>query len=119
MRALPRELGRENVEQGVDRVEDPPVRERVADVGALTLGDDEPLVPEDTEVTRGQGLARADGLRELPDGARRMTQLDEEEQPVRIGKRFTELGVEPEDLLTGPLVRGGASPRYAFIRMYS
>jgi hypothetical protein len=59
---------------------------------------------------RGERLTPADGERELAHGPRVMAELDQQEQPVRIGQRLAELRVEPVDLLAGPLVRGDASP---------
>jgi hypothetical protein len=61
MCALPRELGREDVQQRVDRAEDAPIGEAVADEAPVALGDDDALLPKDTEVSRGQRLAPADG----------------------------------------------------------
>lgn len=119
VRVLPRELAREDVEQHVDRREDPPVGEAVADVRALALREDDPFLSENSEVSRGQGLAGADGARELTDGARRVPELDEEEEPIRIGESLTELRMEPEDLLAGLFIRSSTSSPYAFIRIQS
>ena len=61
MCALPRDLGREDLQQRVDRAKDPPIGEAVPDEAPVALGDDDALLPKDAEVSRGQRLAPADG----------------------------------------------------------
>ena len=119
MRALPRDLRREDIQQRIDSSEDPPIGEAIANVDPVPLGGDDTFLPQHAEVPRGQGLARADRRRQLADGPLRAPELDEQEQPIWIGERFAELCMEPEDLLPSPLVRNDASSGYVPIRMQS
>lgn len=99
---LPGELCGEDVEQDVDGLEDPRVREAVAHEAAVPARDEDALLAENGQVLRRVALRRADGARELADGeAASAAQLDEDQQTLGVGQRLAELGMEPEDLLAG------------------
>ena len=112
MRALPLKLGREDIEQQIDRSEHAPVGEAVADVAAVPASQHETLLTQQREVARGQRLARADRRREVIHRACAGAQLDKEQQAIPITQCLAELRVEAEELIAS-LVRGTA-PKVAY-----
>src|ERR1700693_37878 len=89
----------QDLPEQVESLRDACVAQAVVDGLPVAPGDDQSLIAQHAEVLGKVALPQADALDQLADRTRTISELVDDQQPGRMGKRLTEMRVELVELL--------------------